>query len=254
MKNHRDLFGIISNMLLVLVILLVIVLGLNRIGVYKLPDSIERLIGTYSADEGNDYGNDGKLYSSLKKQSEEGNYTFETQQLTYDNAALLLSKISPLDNYYHVFEYSVYSGEASISNSVSLYRRSGLYEASVFDSSDILIKRIDEHHDTVLITEYDRTEKSIEVPKGGFSVSDELGFIVSYEGFLNSAYELSEADFVLSYCDYGAVLSITFESVFKGYVQKEIYDIALDYGIVTGAKCYEADKMIFSMTTSSLRT
>ena len=44
MNNHRDILGLIVNIIVVAVILCTIVVGLNRIGIYDLPDGLEKLL------------------------------------------------------------------------------------------------------------------------------------------------------------------------------------------------------------------
>ena len=44
MNNHRDLLGIILNVLFAVLVLAIIILGLNRMGLYNLPEQIENFI------------------------------------------------------------------------------------------------------------------------------------------------------------------------------------------------------------------
>ncbi len=45
---------------------------------------------------------------------------------------------------------------------------------------------------------------------------------------------------------------INFISHIGSYVQLQVYNINLDYGAVVSAKCYENDKLIYSLTTNSI--
>lgn len=95
MKNNRDISGFIANILIVVAILALIVVGLNRIGIYDLPDSVEKLLGT--SDEQDDpalsesFGTD--IDKSLVYDENQG-LVLTGSELTFENARSVLERLS----------------------------------------------------------------------------------------------------------------------------------------------------------------
>lgn len=252
MNNHRDILGLIVNIIVVAVILLTIVFGLNRIGIYDLPDFVEKLLGTYEENNGDVHTGNNDITDSIKY-NDNGIVVVSDVDLTYESARELLSLVVPVTDYTHtmIAEY-VGSDDKVFTENVSIVCENGLYEAAVFDKDSNVKKRIKESEDSVVIENVEDKSPKITLPRGNFDISDECGFILSCENFLSSDYELDEASFSVSNGTHGAQIKIVFDTIMGEYIQKETYVISLDLGVVVSAECRENDKLVYSMKTKSL--
>lgn len=254
MKNNRDISGFIANILIVVAILALIVVGLNRIGIYDLPDSVEKLLGT--SDEQDDpalsesFGTD--IDKSLVYDENQG-LVLTGSELTFENARSVLERLSSPDSYSQKLILNFTEGDRSDSQTVELTKSSGLYKASIFSSSGTLIKTVTEDKKGFTVKAKNaKGEESFTLPRAGFDISDECGFILDAKSFLESGFTLDEALFESSVGKYGSQITITFENAVGDYRQKQVYTISLDYGVVISALCYENDVIFYSMDTTLL--
>ena len=253
MKNHRDTLGIFLNILVVVLILVFIVLGLNKIGVYDLPDSIEKLVGTYEEDEKASLGK-ADLSSSIKFGGKETVSSTETK-VNNETARNYLAKITPANNYKHelTVQNFAYDGSVIDTQNILVESSNSSVKATLKDSFGNTVKTVEERKNETVITKFTaNTGEKITVNKGNFDISDEIGFILTADNFLKSDLELDEASFTLSESENGAEITIIFDTVMNDYSQKEKYTVNLDFGVVTSADCYENGNLVYSMKTKSL--
>ena len=252
MKNHREISGILANVLIVVAILLFIVFGLNKIGVYDLPDVVEKIIGTYNENGIESDKNGGKNIKDAKfdgKKKEDSVYV-----LSYENARELLEKVSAVPEYSHKLTFESYYNSKKLVKNVSLSRRNKLYSAYVMDENGRVEREIIETANNVTVISYDDKELvEVNLEKGNFDISDECGFVLTVDSFLNSGFELDKASFLQFENDYGTCVRIEFNNTFANITQSEVYEVSLDFGVVTMAECYEDDVLVFSMKTSELK-
>ncbi len=252
MKNYRDLFGIVANAVLVLALLFAIMIGLNKIGVYELPNFVERIIGTSEVvDSGQDVG-DTNVYSTVNYKVSDS--ASEEISLNSNNIKNLVMNITPAENYRQSIYVVNYSDDAEKNEKMSIVCKGGYYDIIVMDSDGHLIKNVSESDTktSVTVLSTDGVLENFEVDKGSFSVWEEVGIILNSNNFISSDYELAETDFMVQYGDFGAEAIFEFVTDFQNYSQREIYTLSLDYGIVISAECYEEDVLVYSMKTSSL--
>lgn len=253
MKNHREILGIAVNIVLVIVLLLFIVIGLNKIGVYDLPDRIEKLIGTYEEPQDTSAKAQPGLDESVEYDDKKPKVT-PASELTYENARSLIEAVVPVNSYKHEMTAEYYD-EDNVASLQNIYFQSdnGTYLAVVTDGAGNTVKSVSENDENITVTAYvDGNEKVMTYPKSGFDITDECGFIITADNFLGSDYELDEASFYLENGTYGTELTITFETVMGEYSQTEVYTLSVDYGVVVYAECFENDKLIYTLKTKSL--
>lgn len=252
MKNHREFSGVLANILIVVAILIFIVLGLNKIGVYDLPDAIEKLIGTYNENSDKPYKNYqsehglGVSFDGKKSVS-------DVYELNYLNAVRLLENISPVENYNHKIEFKSFYEEKSLVKNVSLSRKNGLYSAYIIENDNRIVKEISESASTVTITSYMNSDPYEAVfERANFNISDECGFIINVDAFLDSGFELDSATFTQLENEYGTAVKITFADSLGAHSCTESYIISMDYGVVLSAECHEDGLLVYSMSTKEL--
>ncbi len=253
MKNHREVMGMIANILVVVAILAFIFFGLVKIDIIELPDSIEKLFGISDNTNALNSSDESGIYNSLSYDSSHGKQT-ETVSLTYENARQLLENVEPNRDYTQEISVKHYDGQQERQERFVVSRTDSLYKVSAFDSSDFLTKQIIESSDGVNISFFgpEGQQTVMDVSKGNFSISDECGFILTHHNFLNGDYPLSEATFLLSDSDVGAQITISFVTELDGYSLVETYTVSLDYGIVVSAVSHENGKLVYSMETLAL--
>lgn len=254
MKNNRDISGFVANILIVVAILALIVVGLNRIGIYDLPEPLERLIGTSEQQDDVTIPENlgGDIDSSLVYH-EQNKLVLTGDNITFENVKNVLEKLSSPDSYFQKITLIFAQGEKSEIQTIELTKSAGLYKAVIFSGSGTLLKTLTENEDNFTVKiKTANGEETYSVPRANFDVSDECGFILDAESFLESDYSLDDASFESSVGKYGSEIMITFENSVQDYAQKQIYTISLDYGIVTSALCYENDVLFYSMETTLL--
>ena len=252
MNNHRDVLGIVFNVIVILLLLTLIIIGLNKIGVYDLPDPVEKVLGTYKESEADGPEKNNEVVNSIiYKNNDE--FFITASDITYENARLLLKNISPSDNYIHEITVEYYNdGKSYYGEKIKVVRNKGLYSANIYNSNSKIIKSIKEKETSFVVSYNDDSKNNAEFPKGTFNISDECSFILNADNFLTGSFSLNEASFSVSNGAYGGEITIVFDNVLDGYIQKEKYVISLDFGVVISAECYENDELIYKMKTKSI--
>lgn len=252
MKNKQEILGLITNIVLVIFLLCFIVAGLNIIGIYSLPEPIEKLLGTYDGDDNSGVGGDESVYNLTE--FDENMPSFESVSIDYENAYEILSNLSSRDSYsQRVRVVHLYAGlrRAEI---FGIVKRNGLYTVSVSDESGNLIKKIsqDDKNQVTVSELYDENQSPALIDRGNFDISEECGFVLTAREFLESGYELSLADFRQFATADQSFMSVEFDYSFNNQLLRQKYVISLDFGVVTEVYSYENGAVVFEMTTESL--
>lgn len=253
MKKNSDFFGLLLNVLLATIVIVFIVFGLNKIGLYELPSFIRKIIPSVQVEEDGD-DEDEKIYD-FGGFDEENKGEVEKTELDYENARKMLESMKGTRDYSHRLSVTVYSESGSLTKRINVERKNGLYSAEISSSEGMSLKSISEHDEKITVREYAENGSFTELdyPKGGFTVSELCGVVLTPDTFLEGDYSLAEGDFSLLEGDFGIELEIAFVSSLDGYELKEVYRINPDYGIVTRAESYEGDSLVYLMQTELLR-
>lgn len=253
MKKNSDFFGLLLNVLLATIVIVFIVFGLNKIGLYELPSFIRKIIPSVQVEEDGD-DEDEKIYD-FGGFDEENKGEVEKTELDYENARKMLESMKGTRDYSHRLSVTVYSESGSLTKRINVERKNGLYSAEISSSEGTSLKSISEHDEKVTVREYAENGSFTELdyPKGCFTVSELCGVVLTPDTFLEGDYSLAEGDFSLLEGDFGIELEIAFVSSLDGYELKEVYRINPDYGIVTRAESYEGDSLVYLMQTELLR-
>ena len=254
MNNNSDLPGIAVNIAITAVVLAVIILGLNRMGLYNLPSWIENVVNPDNYQDNNANVDDSMVYESVGYDISE-NTKVEKTSLTYENARQILEKIEVSRDYYHELSINLMSEGKTRSSKVVINKLDGMYSADIYNKSGRIIKSIENKNDSITVKEYtnERVTGEFSYPSGNFTVWELAGVIVDHENFLSGDYALEEGDFSVIYGDFGAELEIVFDTVMEEYSQHEVYRVNVDYGVVTNAQCYENDELVYEMNTVVLQ-
>lgn len=249
MKNHRDLFGLLANLLIVAVVLAAIIIGLNKIGVYDLPDWAEKLLGTAEVGSETSAEDNSLAYENVGYDSDSTGLLVGNVP-TYANAKQLLSAVKPDNGYMQEIIVVQNSSSSKLTQRMTVVNDAGLYEINILDEAGNLIKHIKEDGENINVIIFDRGQSSkYSLPKGDIAVWEECGVLLNSDNFLDSDYELENSEFQIVDSDYGTCAVIEFDSSFDGYSQREIYTVSLDYGVVLEAQCYENDTLVYSLET-----
>ena len=251
MKNKNEIFGLAANILAVVLLLAFVVVGLNKIGLYSLPESIERFIGIDSDSDSATNDDDEQVYSLFGDENKPSSVT--VAELDYTNARTILENLKTSQSYMQNVVVTHHFGNISKVSNLSVVRSKGLYEIVISDAKNVPLKSIKETSYHVVIDSGDSEEgKSVVLPKGGFDISSECGFVVNVDEFLRFSDSLNEADFSKYSDDNGSFLVVSFVSALEDIVYSQQYTVSLDYGIVTKATCYENDSLVYEMITTDL--
>lgn len=249
MKNKSEIGGFLLNILAVIALLLLIVVGLNLIGLYKLPAPLEKLLGTYEGGDNYHSSNDSKVMELIDKNVSKNK--FVRDELSYENAYKILNNLSVGRDYSQDIVLSSFYENKVLTEKVNIKQQNGLYEAVIYDSSDNHVKTVKETEDGILI-EFPHNADPISVPKGNFEFSQECGFILDVKEFLASDFELDEASFSQFSNDDGSFISVSFDYSESDILYNQEYVISLDFGVVTEAKSFYNQTLVYEMKTEML--
>lgn len=254
MKSHRDIPGVVINIFIAALILALIILGLNKMGLYELPDAVEKIISPSSTHEDDGDVDEGKVYDSVSFDKEREKVVEKTK-ISHENARKMLEEVKNTKSYRHELSVCRVDGSSSKVQRVVLEKSDNICSAAIYSENGLLLENIVEEGDNITVERIISGAHSEKIthPKGSFSVSELAGVVTSHENFLEGDYVLEEGDFSVIQGDFGIELEIVFDTVMDNYKQKEVYRINLDYGIVTSAKCYENDVVVYDMQTILLR-
>lgn len=250
MKNKQEFIGLITNVALVVLVFCFIVAGLNIIGIYSLPAPIEKLLGTYDGNDNNTHVTSDSAYGLISFQDD---VSFTPVYLSYENADSVLKSLKPASNYSHTMTVTHYFGEQERKEQFQVFRSNDVYSVQVFDAYGNKIKTISENNDMITVTEnYYGSDNVVNLVKGDFAISDECGFVLTADEFVKSEYNLTDADFVQEYRDGGSYITVSFDVADREYKTHNIYEISLDFGVVTKVLCYENDTLVYQMVTENI--
>jgi hypothetical protein len=251
MKNKNEIFGLAANILAVLLLLAFVVVGLNKIGLYSLPESVERLIGIDKDSDALIDDDDEQVYSLIGNENKPSSVS--VAELDYTNARIILENLKPSQTYIQNVVVTHHFGNSGKIQNLSVIRNKGLYEIVISDSKNVPLKTIKEtSHHVVINSGENEEEKGVVLPKGDFDMSSECGFVVNVDEFLKFSDSLNQADFSKFSDDNGSFLVVSFESELENILYSQQYTVSLDYGIVTKAVCYENEELVYEMITTSL--
>ena len=251
MKNKQEILGLVANISLVVLVFCFIVAGLNIIGIYSLPKPIEMLLGTYDKDQPMLFGNDDIMQEFAN--FDENSPDFKAVNLGYEDANNILNNIEAASDYSHKVVVSHSFDGKKRTESFDIRRVGGLYSVNVYDAKGYVLRTISQNSDnTVIITEPSVTGEYTPVVNGNFSISDECGFVLTVDEFLNSGYELSDAEYSMFTKDDTYFVSVEFDYTFNNQVARQKYVISLDFGVVTEVYSYVDGVAVYEMTTQIL--
>ena len=249
MKKIKNAVFSILNVLVIAGILLFIIAGLMKIGMFEVPAFLRKF--TEKPTEQTD-GYTNNQSDFLGEADSEKNYEFQNALLTPDSVKKLLSELAPTEEYSQDVHFTVYSGESSVTKRVFLMKKKDLYCAFYLSGDSKPEKQIVRNENRTVINILDGENlKSAVYNNGDIDFSAQTGVILTHKDFFEAA-DNPQYTFSLKNDEHGTVLLIEFVSVKEGYSQLQKYTLNLDYGIVTEAKCYENDALIYEMYTDSI--
>ncbi len=248
MQRFKGVFFSVMNFALIAAVLVFIILGLNRIGIFVLPDMFPDEIRQNVLPD-----DDGEIYDSLliKKSSE--NVRVEAD-LTPQGVKNILDNVVLSDNYYQKLTTTLYAeNKKNIKINATVRRTDGFTTVSLYNSKDVLYKEISQLEDGIKIKEFsDAEEKSAFFSEGSISLEEESGVVMTHKYFYVDTNELSEGDYSVAYTDYGTIMQIVFDDSNDEVVKTKKYWLSLDYGVVVRAEAYENDSLVYKTETSVL--
>ena len=101
----------------------------------------------------------------------------------------------------------------------------------------------------------DGKENKTTLKKGGFDIQSDTGIIMMHDRFFSDNASYADDEFYsVAYSDFGSVLYFEFFTNIENISQKECYWLSLDYGVVIKAECYESDKLVYSLETTTINS
>ena len=250
MKKLKNAVFSALNVLVIAGILLFIMAGLVRIGIFEVPDFVKNLLGIADAENGISKGQSASAF--LSNEDNADNYEIYTAELTSASVKKILSELKSADVYSHDVQYSVISEKRSLTKRAYVMKRNDVYCAFYLTGDGIVEKQILEKDGiTTVNTLSGDSVKSTSYSGNHIDFAAQTGVILTHEDFFKAADEPGYS-FKIKSDDVGTVMLIEFTSQNGDYSQLQKYTLSLDYGIVTEAYCYENGELIYELTTNSV--
>lgn len=253
MDKYKETLLSILNIALIFGVIICIVIGLYFLGIFKMPEVVEKIFFGSSQSVSDNPDNSNSIYSGISGSNNVLDVT--KPNITPENLKQLLQNVIPKNDYSHEVLTSLYSGTSFVSKKITMRKQDGFYQVLIYDNKEKLEKEIQEYTDTVDITYYDESQQVNTVnqlPVANFNMADQTGTIITHEYFLESLSQIDSSSYDFSFENFGSVVRLTFMTSIEDYVQKQIYWLSLDYGVVVKAQTYENDAIVYEMKTIAL--
>ena len=249
MKKLTNAVFSVLNVLVIAGILLFILAGLVKIGIFEAPDFFKGIFGEEQALDGN---NSGYATNFLDNSSLNKDYTVYSAKLTPESVKKLLSELEPAKQYSHDLQYSVISRKSTLTRRAFVMKKDDIHRAFYISADGNIEKQMIRNDSfTSVNTLQNGKLQSTVYSNGDIDFAAQTGVILTHEDFFDAADEPGYT-FEVKSDDIGTVMLIEFTSTVGEYSQLQKYTLSLDYGIVTEASCYENGELIYSLTTNSL--
>lgn len=250
MQRVKNILACVLQVSVIVLILAFIVFGLAKIGLLETPPFLKQWFGDNALGKENENAN--SLTGLLKSYEDNGSYTVLKAEMTPESVRAMLSELTPVSDYVHDLEYTVYADGKGTARRLVLTYRDGLKLAYYVSQGLGAYKQVLEYNGTTTVSTYDGTEvRSVSYPTGDIDFAGQIGVIITHKDFLAASSDSGYTYSLLS-GDEGTVMLITFTSQKDHYVQTQTYKLNLDYGIVTEANCYENGSLVYALTTNLL--
>ncbi len=249
-SRFKNGFSVFLDTLVIAAILIFILFGLWKMELLETPDFLKGFLGISSGKSGDVLSED--VSKTLKKTGDYESGAESRVELTVENAKKILTSITPADYYVEDVQYTVYSEKGSVSQRVVIFN-SHEGRRAYFISGNAAVKQVVESSDGAITvnTLADGRLSSVSYAAGDFDLAGEIGAILTHEDFIEVADE-DNYTYSLVSGENGSEMVVNFVSHIGAYVQLQVYNINLDYGAVVSAQCFENDKLIYSLSASSI--
>ena len=249
MKRFKNAVFSALNVLVIAGILLFILAGLVKIGIFEAPAFFKNIFKNEQHENTHDIGSvEDFLDSPVPSQS----HTVHSAKLNPENVKNMLSGLKIADQYSHDVHYSVISDKSTLTRRAYIMKKDNIHCAFYLsDNGNVEKQMIRNDSFTSVNTIKGGKLNSTVYSNGNIDFASQTGIILTHEDFYAAADEPGYT-FSINYDDFGTVMLIEFTSSMGEYSQLQKYTLSLDYGIVTEARCYENEKLIYELTTNSL--
>ncbi len=248
----KNALGLFLQFAVIALILAFILVGLWQIGLIEMPPFIDALFHPENKKPSQNEGFENMLSELLKEDGTREEYTVLKAEMTPESVRQMLATLSPQKTYVQDIEYTLYSGDSSVTERIVVLSDDTFRAAYYVAHTTGAYKQILEHDGTTWISVLQNGRiKTVTYPTGSNDIAAETGVILTHRDFLDTSPEETYTYSLVS-SEEGTLMLITFTSTLGSYSQSQTYMLNLDYGVVTEAHCYENDTLIYSLTTSEL--
>ena len=249
MKKLKNAVFSVLNILVIAGILLFIMVGLMKIGILEVPGFLKGFLGTEASDNSSDNTEDADF---LKQSDNTAEQEVHSAKLTGENVKRILSELDASKKYAHDLQYTLFSENGSLTKRVFVMKNNETYCAFFLSGDGSVEKQIINDGSTTYVNTIASDKlRTISYPNGYVDFAEQIGVIITHKDFLNAPDDPNYS-FEIESDDFGTLMLISFLTQSDDYSQLQHYTLNLDYGIVTEARCYENDKLIYELTTNSL--
>lgn len=249
MKKIKNALFSFLNVLVIAGILLFILAGLVKIGIFEAPSFMKEIFGESQNGDSEQLGSASDV---LEHSAEAKDYTVYSAKLNSESVKKLLSGLKPAKQFSHDIQYSVISAHSTGTKRIFVINKDNIQCAFYLSADGAVEKQIirNEGFTSINTLKGDKLH-STAYSNGDIDFSEQTGVILTHKDFLSAADEPGYT-FAVQSDDMGTVMLIEFTSVMGEYAQLQKYTLNLDYGVVTEAKCYENDKLIYELSTNAI--
>lgn len=246
-KLKNAVFSIL-NVLIIVGILLFILVGLIKIGVFEAPSFLKKLL---NSDDGNN-DTSPEINSGYTYEYSDNDYTIQSAVLDSDSVREMLETLQPADSYFQDVTYTIISDKSTATKHALIMKKAGVYCAFYISENGTIEKQLIRQDDTTTInTLVGDNLHSVTYNNGDIDFDSQTGIIMTHRDFFQAVEDPAYTFSVMS-GDYGTALFIEFTTTIGAYSQLQQYKLSLDYGIVTQANCFENGRLIYTLNANAV--
>ena len=236
------------------VIFVLVIIGLNRIDMIRLPATIEKLLGKAeteapAVDAGSD---EQRIYASLSGYPTESEDYALQYDVDPDELLGLLGTTVPQSAYYTEEQITLTDGDKSLVRTVKLSRDGGRYRAEIYEGGAVVVRIVCDG-EKIRYTDYVTYSGAVSkdyLVSDDFSLEAQLG-LPSLDDILS---DKNTADMKVTLLRTKDENLYCVEYSYSDLPQREIIYVSLKYGLIVSSETYYGDISVYRLTTSFFKT
>lgn len=243
--------GLFIQILIVLLLFSIAVYSLWRVNLIKFPEFIENIISPDNSTVG-EYAGDGFEIFEYISDASEGISENIYPEISAENMRDILLSLDTYDNFYWESTSKIYSELGNKSKICRSRISEKKYNIELLDNNNITTKKCISNGEKAIIYSYNGNNVSSSVYSSGLIDFYSDSGIISISDIIDTEYSENSLDIRRIQKDDLNLISVVYTYDRDGKSIKNSLLLSLDYGVILFAEIHENDKLVYSLTTTSI--